>query len=285
MRRVFGGLRKFITAPARWGKSISHFMNAPLEERSLGDAVADVAQDPSALIPQVEALRTHLLRMLLWTGIAVGVALVFSEVLLSLLAGPIGGIDELRAIEVTENLGVFMRIGLAAGIALALPLIAFEVWLFVAPGLSPRARWMGLLGIPAAVILFYAGAAFAYFVMLPVALPFLTNFMGIPSELRPASYYGFVTNVMFWLGLSFQFPLVIFVLSSIGFVKPRALLRQWRLALVIIAVVAAAVTPTVDPVNMSIVMVPLVVLYFVSILLSYLAVALRREQPSPEGET
>jgi sec-independent protein translocase protein TatC len=283
MRRLFRGLRRLITAPVRWGRNVSHFMNDPLDDRSLGDAVADVAQDPSTLLPQVEALRVRLLHMLLALVITVGLSLAFSEHLLAFLAGPIGGIDQLRAIEVTENLGVFMRIGLVTGIAVAIPYLAFEIWIFVAPGISPRARWVGLMGIPAATLLFYAGVAFAYYVMLPVALPFLTNFMGIPSELRPASYYGFITNVMFWLGISFEFPLVVFVLSSMGFVKPGTLLHQWRLAIVIIAVVAAAVTPTVDPVNMSIVMAPLIILYFVSIGLSYLAVALRGRETAATG--
>ena len=155
----------------------------------------------------------------------------------------------------------------------------------MAPGISPTSRWIGLLGIPFAAAFFYAGVAFAYFVMLPVALPFLMNFAGIPAHLRPGSYYGFITNVMFWMGLSFEFPLVIYILSAMGLVKPRILLQQWRLAVVIIAIVAAAVTPTVDPVNMSIVMAPLIVLYFVSILLSYLAVATTRKPKTSEGET
>ena len=65
MRRLSRGLRRLITAPIRWGRNIHHFMNDPLEDRSFGDAVADVAQDPSSIIPQVEALRRHLLRMIL----------------------------------------------------------------------------------------------------------------------------------------------------------------------------------------------------------------------------
>jgi sec-independent protein translocase protein TatC len=285
MRKLFKGLWRIVTAPIHWVEGASHFMNAPLEDRAFGDAVSEVAQNPTSIIPQIEALRKHLLRMLLALVITVGFSLAFSEQLLQLLAGPVGGIDQLAAIEVTENLGVFMKVGLVSGIAIAIPYMAFEIWLFVAPGISPGSRWMGLLGIPFAAAFFYAGAAFAYFVMLPVALPFLMNFAGIPAHLRPGSYYGFITNVMFWLGLSFEFPLVIFILSSLGLVKPRLLVQQWRLAIVIIAVAAAAVTPTVDPVNMSIVMAPLIVLYFVSILLSYLAVAMVRKRKTSEGET
>ena len=113
--------------------------------------------------------------------------------------------------------------------------------------------------------------AFAYYIMLPTALPFLINFMGIQAQLRPQSYYNFVTGVMIWIGVAFEFPLVIYALTAIGLVKPKILAEQWRLAIVLIAVLAAAITPTVDPVNMTLVMAPMTLLYFVSIGLSKIA--------------
>jgi len=95
-----------------------------------------------------------------------------------------------------------------------------------------------------------------------------------------------VTGLMLWIGLFFEFPLVIYILTSIGFVRPHVLLQQWRLAVVVIAIIAAAVTPTVDPVNMGLVMLPMTLLYFISIGLSYFAYAgrLRREEQSGSGE-
>jgi sec-independent protein translocase protein TatC len=280
MRKLFRGPWRLATAPVRGLRHISEFMNAPLEDRGFGDAVADVAQNPSSIIPQIEALRRHLLRMLVAIAVTVGVSLLFTPTSLELLAKPVGGLDQLQAIKITENLGVIMRMGLMLGLALALPYIIFEIWLFVAPGISPRSRWMGLLGIPFAVVLFFVGVAFAYFVMLPVALPFLQGLAGIPSHPTADNYFSFLINIMFWIGIAFEFPLVIFILSSMGFVNPRLLINQWRLAVVVIAVLAAAVTPTVDPVNMSIVMAPLIVLYFVSILFSYFAVAGRKSGKS-----
>ena len=95
--------------------------------------------------------------------------------------------------------------------------------------------------------------------------------MGIQAELRPASYFSFLLGVMFWIGVAFEFPLAIYVLSAIGFVKPQVLKEQWRLAMVIISILAAAITPTVDPVNMALVMLPMSLLYFFSIGLSYIA--------------
>jgi sec-independent protein translocase protein TatC len=169
-----------------------------------------------------------------------------------------------------------MRVALFLGIALAIPYIAFEMWWFAAPGLRPNERKMGLAGIPLASIFFIGGAAFTFFLMLPTALPFLESFMGIKTELRPQSYFSFVTGLMFWIGLSFEFPLVIYVLSAIGFVQPQVLTEQWRLAIVIIAIIAAAVTPTIDPVNQGLVMAPMILLYFLSIGLSYIAYAGRQ---------
>ena len=92
-----------------------------------------------------------------------------------------------------------------------------------------------------------------------------------------------VVGLMIWIGLFFEFPLVVYILTSIGFVKPQLLAQQWRLAIVIIAIIAAAVTPTVDPVNMGLVMLPMSLLYFVSIGLSYIAYAGRREPAAKES--
>jgi sec-independent protein translocase protein TatC len=113
--------------------------------------------------------------------------------------------------------------------------------------------------------------AFAFYVMLPTALPFLFNFMGLSTQPRPSSYYNFVTLIMFWIGVTFEFPLVIYVLANLGLIQAKSLASSWRLAIVIIAVLAAAITPTVDPVNMGLVMVPMIILYFISIGLAYIA--------------
>ncbi len=204
---------------------------------------------------------------------------------MAILAEPVGGLENLQAIQVTENLGVFMRIGLFSGIALAIPYIAFELYLFTAPGLSVRARRYGLIGIPFAAILFFTGITFSYYFLLPTALPFLLDFGGIPAHPTASSYYGFITNILFWIGAAFEFPLVIFILSAMGFVNPRMLLTQWRLALIIIAVISAMITPTIDPVNMALVMAPMIVLYFFSIVMSSIAQAGRKIQAKDESSS
>jgi sec-independent protein translocase protein TatC len=196
---------------------------------------------------------------------------MFAEQILDLLARPAGGLDELVAIDVTEPLSVLMKNSLLVGFTAALPFILFEIYLFIAPGLDRRSRINGLFAIPVVVLFFLTGLAFAYFVMLPTAIPFLKSILGIPTQLRPSTYYGFVTNVMFWLGIAFEFPIVIFILASLGIIEPKKLRDQWRLAVVIIAVIAALITPTVDPINMGLIMAPLLVLYLISIGLATIA--------------
>ena len=224
----------------------------------------------------VEDLRSHLLRMIIYIAIGVGVSFSFTIRLMEYLSGPVGGLVNLQAIEVTEEIGVFMRVALVSGITISLPFIAFELWRFAAPGLKPAERKSSLIGIPLATLLFVVGVAFTFYILIPTALPFLGGFTDISQFWTAKEYFSFITGLMLWIGLFFEFPLVIYVLTSIGLVNPSMLSRQWRIAIVIISVIAAAVTPTVDPVNMGLVMLPMILLYFVSIGLSYVAYAARR---------
>lgn len=264
------------------------FLNRDLDEdRPLMDTFASIASEQQArasLWDHVEALRMHLLRIVIALAIGVGVSFYFTIPLMEYLAGPVGGLPNLQAIQVTEEFGVFMRVALTSGIAIMLPYIAFELWLFAAPGLRPRERKMGLAGIPLATVLFLSGMAFTFKSLIPTALPFLGNFTSISQFWTAREYFKFITGLMLWIGLFFEFPLVIYILTSIGFVKPRILLQQWRLAVVIIAVIAAAVTPTVDAVTMGLVMLPLTMLYFISIGLSFIAYAGRRRREEKAAE-
>jgi len=250
------------------------FLNTEPEERPITEVFVELtnnAETRQMLWDQVETLRAHLLRSLLALIITVGISFLFAEKILNYLATPVGGLEKLTSIEVTESVSVFMKVALFSGIALAIPYISMEAWMFAAPGLRPRERKLGLVGIPFAAIFFLGGAAFTFYLMLPSALHFLDDFMGINTQWRPESYFSFVTGLMFWIGISFEFPLVIYVLSAIGLIKPQVLAQQWRLAIVIIAIVAAVITPTIDPVNQGLVMAPMILLYFISIGLSYLA--------------
>lgn len=292
MRRFFISLWRLLTAPFRllWKmvsfplrayRQAKKFLTEEPDEHALVDVLSGIVSDKEmrdSLWKQVEDLRKHLLRSLLALALAVTISFAFTQPLIEYLARPVGGLAQLKAIEVTESVGVFMKVALLSGIVLSLPYIAFEFWLFAAPGLRSASRRFGLLAIPLATLLFVSGMAFSFYIMMPAALPFLLNFMGIEAELRPMSYFNFVIGVMFWIGVAFEFPLLIYVLTAVGFVKPQVMSEHWRIAIVLIAILAAAITPTVDPVNMTLVMAPMSLLYFISIALSRIAYRGRMRQ-------
>lgn len=255
------------------------FLNTDVDDRPVLDTFTSLASEAEArasLWGHVEALRAHLLRIIIWLVIGIGISFSFTVRLMEFLAGPVGGLENLQAIQVTEEIGVFMKVALTSGIAIMLPFIAFEVWLFAATGLRPKEKKTSLLSIPLATILFLSGMAFTFFLLLPSALPFLGGFTTIAQNWTAGEYFGFVTGLMIWIGIFFEFPLVIYFITSFGWIKPSMLANQWRLAIVIIAIIAAMVTPTIDPVNMGLVMLPMSLLYFASIGLSYIAYAGRK---------
>ena len=286
IRSLLARLWRILTAPFRLiAKPFVVIRDAIVqesEESPVSDTFARVIENPSILVEHIEALRRHLLRSLVVLIVAVGVSTAFAGRVLDWLAEPIGGIDALQAIEVTESIGAFMRVSLLSGFALAFPFICVELFLFVNPGLRRSERAMLLKAIPAATVLFLIGLAFAYYIMLPVALPFMLNFLGIITVPRPSNYIRFVTGLMFWIGVAFQFPLIIYVLAALGLINAKQLASGWRFAIIFIAIMAAAVTPTVDPVNMALVMAPMILLYFLSIGLAALAQKGRRMRRSRE---
>jgi len=246
------------------------FLDEP-EDTPLPESLAKAVQSPMDILDHLNELRKNMFRAMLFFMLTTALSFVYIQELLDWISAPVGGLDSLQAIEVTEPLGTVMRVALLAGFSGALPYITFELWLFAAPGLKRRSRIVGLVSIPFAFAFFIGGMAFAYIVMMPTALDFLINFMGINTIPRAASYVKFVTGLMFWIGLAFEFPLVIFALANMGLIQAKTLATQWRIAILVIAIVSAAITPTIDPVNMGLVMGPMILLYFLSIGLAFIA--------------
>ena len=246
----------------------------------------DNSVEKMPLSQHLEDLRKVLLRALLGLVVGVIAGAFFVAPVLDFLAGPVGGVVNLQVIEVTESMSVYMRVALLIGLIVALPWIFFQLFSFIGKGLKKSEKRGLLVAIPFATILFLAGGGFAFFVMLPASMKFFTSLLEVDTSLRLSSYFGFVVNLIFWIAMSFELPLLVFVMTRVGVIKPEFLTKGWRVALVVIAVMAAVITPTGDPVNMVIFMLPLFVLYLLSIGLSALAYKARRasENASPEVE-
>ena len=180
----------------------------------------------------------------------------------------------------TGGIVAYFRVALMIGGVLSVPLITYQILMFVLPGLKRKEKRVILTSLPAITILFVVGVSFAWFVLMPPALGFLEGFQ--PTLFEPEwtaeLYIRFVTSLLFWMGVAFETPLVFFVLSLLGFVTPGLLIRNWRIAIVATAVAAAFITPTVDPVNMFLVMGPLLVLYIISIFLVSLGQRISRRR-------
>ena len=227
--------------------------------------------DEMTIWGHLEELRKRLLYSLIALVVGMVIAVIFSDFLLMLVSRPIGGFENLLSIQVTENLSVYFRITMLGGFIIALPFILIQLILFVSPGLKKTERSWLFRAIPLATLLFCGGVLFAYFIMLPTAIPFLVEFPGPEVLPKWRDYVSFVTNLLFWIGISFETPLVMFVLAKLGIISAKGLLKQWRVAVIIIAVVAAVATPTTDPVNMALLMAPLLLLYLLGILLAAFA--------------
>lgn len=224
-----------------------------------------------SLLDHLNELRVRLMRAMGALVVGVLLAAFFTDELLEYLIRPYG--TELQVLGPTESVVMYFRIALLAGAIFAIPYITYQLFMFILPGLYPHEKRWVLLSLPATTALFLLGVAFAWFIMVPAALSFLRDFEQdiFVAEWTAERYIAFLTSLLFWIGVAFEMPVVVFVLARMGILGPRPLARNWRLAVVMITVVAALITPTVDPFNMLLVIVPLLVLYLVSIGLAMIA--------------
>ncbi|NSW51572.1 MAG: twin-arginine translocase subunit TatC [Anaerolineae bacterium] len=225
----------------------------------------------SGVWEHLDELRKRLTWAVIGLIITVVISFVFAQQILEILAQPAGGLDALQAIQVTETISAFMRISLISGVILALPWILYQLLAFVMPGLEDNEKRWIYFGIPAVTVLFLSGVAFTYYIMLPTAIPVLLTFMGVQTVPQVSDYVNFVTGLMFWVGVAFQTPVVAFILAKLKIIRSTDLSKQWRFAIVGIALAAAVITPTGDPINMGLLMIPLTALYGLSIFLTWLA--------------
>lgn len=233
----------------------------------------DPDQSQMSLMEHLIELRGRLIWVCSALVISTVIALFFYSPLVAFVTSTARDMGiRLQILNPLDSVSIILRVSFTAGTALSLPVIIYHVIAFMAPGLFPHERRGLLLTLPAILVLFAVGASFAFFVLLPVAVRFFsTIFTGVFEQDWAADrYLNFVTRLVFWIGVAFEMPLVVAVLARIGLVSGPALLKVWRQAFVVIAIVAAAITPTVDPVNMAIVMVPLIVLFFGSVGLAYM---------------
>ena len=245
---------------------------------------AVATQDAEARMPFMVHLK-ELRDRLMWSAISVVITTIIAlflgnRILLWLKAPAPPGI-KLVTIELLENMSIWFKVSLWAGVIMAMPFLVYQLFAYVAPGLTSREKKMVLSVLPAVTFMFLAGVTFAYFVALPPALDFLFNFNANVAEVmvRIENYISIVTRLLLVIGLVFETPLIVMALAKLGAVSPQWLAARRRMWFVLAFVIAAIITPTFDPINQCIIAIPLILLLELGILLARIVYKKKRETP------
>jgi sec-independent protein translocase protein TatC len=236
------------------------------------------------LLQHLGELRRRVFICVIAVLVGSAVSFAFFEQIIDVLVEPAKDLDlgtggELIYTEVTELLTTAIKVSFVSGLILASPVLVFQGVMFVAPGLTGREKRYLFGFMPAVILAFGGGVAFAYYVLTPPALHFLLTFGGdvaVPL-IRISNIVNLMVRLLFWMGLAFETPLVMYLLASLGIVTARSLARFRRYWVVVAFILAAIITPTIDPVNQALVAGPLLVLYELGIILARFAGWSRRK--------
>jgi sec-independent protein translocase protein TatC len=241
-----------------------------------------------SLIQHLGELRDRLVVAAIALIITTGIAFYFGTPIIRLLLVPVDcqfipvyacnpTPTHLVAFSPTENFTTYFRVALFAGIALAMPVILYEIYAYIDPALLPsERRFVRFMGLPV-IFLFMLGMAFCYFVLLPNAIKFLINFGSevIENQLRASDYLSFVTIFILGMGVVFEVPVIIYALVRIHVVSRDWLTKQRRYVFLLVFVIGAFITPTPDPFNQTLVAIPMYLLFELGLFLARFAGAPR----------
>ena len=236
------------------------------------------------LTEHLDELRTRLIRALLAVAAGFAVAYAFASELVAFLVAPLasqGGGVELIGTGVTDAFFTKLKVSAIAGVFLASPVIFFQAWRFVAPGLYEREKRVAIPFTVAATIFFVSGAAFCYALVFPIAYRFfLEQFASIAlaPQIRISEYLTFASRMLLAFGVTFELPVASFFLARVGLITHRTLIDWSRYAVVVIFVVAAVLTPGPDVASQMLMATPLLVLYGLSIAIAWFFARPRTEE-------
>lgn len=243
--------------------------------------ISDISHDsPQPLIYHLIELRQRLIYAIIGFFAAFGVCYVFSEEIFQFLVQPLAtllqekGPRRLIYTGLTEAFITYIKVAAFAASFLSFPIVATQLWMFIAPGLYRKERKVFVPLLIATPILFLIGAAFAYYVIFPAAYAFFLSFetpgstgqLPIQLEAKVNEYLSFVMRLIFAFGISFELPVLLTLLARVGMVTSQSLINRWRYAVIGIFIVAAIITPP-DILSMIGLAIPLIILYGLSILM------------------
>jgi len=240
-----------------------------------------MADRKMSVFDHLEELRRRIIVSLVALGLSACVCYIFSWQILDLLKSPAEKASiplELHYLTVLDPFMVRFRIATYAGLILALPVIIYEMLAFIAPALRKREKKVMYLSLAFILFFFLVGVVFCYFYILPAGLDWLVGQAGghLQPMLTAQEYVGLVTILLVALGITFETPLVIWLMVRLGVVTPRRLHKNWRWAVIFTLAFAAFITPDWNPITMLLVSVPMFLLYEGSIVFASLGLRRRR---------
>ncbi len=237
----------------------------------------------------LEELRWRIIKALIAIVVtSVLCAIYLDFIIQDILLGPLKRLNPPQELQNTEMMGqltLSLQAAMFGGLILAIPIVLWQFWGFIRPGLYPKERKY-VRGIAVATIFcFLVGIAFAYFVMVPTSLAFTSKltYEGIKNQWTSSSYFSFILGFVLSCGVVFEMPMLSYALSRFGILSPSLLKQYRRHAVVVILIAAAIITPTPDPINQMILAVPLYILFELSILVAGIAARQRRRQEQYEA--
>jgi sec-independent protein translocase protein TatC len=227
--------------------------------------------EEATLVEHLGELRTRVVISIGSLAVAFVPAYIFHERLIERLKRPLPDDEQLVTLGVTEPFFTSIKVSFYAALAVALPVLLWQLWSFLAPAVEEHTQRIVSAFVALGTTLFVGGAAFAYLIVLPKAIPFLVEFDEAlyDTQVRASYYFSFVTLVMFGMGIMFELPIFVLALVRLGVLTSSRLRRNRRIGYLLV-VVFAVLLPTVDPVSLAFELVPLLLLYELSIWLSVL---------------
>jgi len=245
-------------------------------------------QKKTTFLGHLEEVRVRLTKSLIAIAICIIIFFPLARYIFPILTDPVPGLD-LYQLTLLSLIGIYMKISLYGGLVLSMPYLLYHFVMFLNPALKPKEKRYLYTLMPSTIVLFFGGVTFCYFVLLPPALNFLCNtfpsFVGgnIQPWLDVQDYISVVTRLLFWMGVCFEIPMVMYFLSKIGVLSPEWVRRKWKYAFVFAFVLGAIITPTFDPVNQSLVAGPIMLLYGLGYLLAKIARIDRSKKKATAG--
>ena len=240
----------------------------PLAERTADGEDEEPGEDDEgnmSILRHLEELRTRIIRSLIAIAVGSAIAYFYIEDIMRYLTLPTG---RLYYLQPAEAFFTYIKIAIFAGFLLALPVVFYQAWKFILPALTVRERTVIGILVPSSVLLFFAGLAFSFFLVLPAALQF---FVGFSTEnLQPMftlhQYFDFVLAFILPFGAVFELPLLVIVFAKLGFISSKFLQSKQRIVIFLAFVVGAVISPTPDIFTQSMIAIPLILLYELSYL-------------------